>query len=70
MLYLNPKSSRANITRAAHSTAYQLTNCVAVGEAMATGKGRLKTVLSDTEFQKELIAAGESVVVVDFYAPG
>ena len=65
MLYLNPP---AQTLRAPLIPAYR--NCVAVGEAMATGKGRLKTVLSDTEFQKELIAAGERVVVVDFYAPG
>ena len=34
----------------------------------AGGGGRMKNVVSDAEFQMELIAAGEQLVVVDFFA--
>ena len=36
---------------------------------MADGGGdKVKTILSDSEFQKELVLAVERLVVVDFYA--
>lgn len=35
---------------------------------MAQGQGRVKAVASDGDFQKELLQAGTSLVVVDFFA--
>ncbi len=33
------------------------------------GGGRVKAVEDDTSFQRELIQAGDQLVVVDFYGP-
>ena len=36
---------------------------------MATGgSSRVKAVLSDSDFQRELIAVGDKLIVVDFFA--
>lgn len=35
---------------------------------MAQGGSRVKVILSDSEFQKELISSGNKLVVVDFFA--
>ena len=36
---------------------------------MATGlSGRVKAIQSDSEFQRELIAVGEKLIVADFFA--
>ncbi len=35
---------------------------------MAAGLGNVKVVPSDADFQKELIVAGDKLVVVDFFA--
>lgn len=35
---------------------------------MADAFGRVKVIPSDQEFQKELIVAGDKLVVVDFFA--
>ncbi|XP_064388504.1 thioredoxin-like protein 1 [Halichondria panicea] len=34
-----------------------------------SGEGRVKTVESDSSFQRDLIQAGDSLVIVDFYGP-
>ena len=41
---------------------------LAIYAMAAGGGGRIKNVVSDAEFQMELIAAGEQLVVVDFFA--
>ena len=38
---------------------------------MATGgggSGKIKNIVSDADFQKELITAGDRLVIVDFFA--
>ena len=35
---------------------------------MAAAGGRIKVVASDSDFQKELVTAGDRLVVADFFA--